>query len=203
MRGMRLAAKGVQDENVQVFEKRHGSLGNGLEIRNIRGVVKAKSQYRQIDVKRTVGTQSFHPKLQGAVEDVGQQLGDSGVGIRAIKDIGENAADGVHATRIRVNVNGLALPKIEGANVVQTEDMVGVLVREHHRVQPLDSFAQSLGTEVGRGVNNHSASVEFEHKRCSRPVVVRVDGPADPTMTAQHRNAGGCSGPQEAQSHLP
>ena len=46
---------------------------------------------------------------------------------------------------------------VEGAHIVEPEDVIGVPVRVNDRIQPLDAGPQHLRAEIGRGVDDDVA----------------------------------------------
>ena len=59
---------------------------------------------------------------------------------------------------------GAALFQIEGADVVESQNVVGVGVGVQHGVQPVDFFAHRLKTKIRRGIDHHIAAVICQAK---------------------------------------
>ena len=53
------------------------------------------------------------------------------------------------------NRDACLLPEVERPHVVEPHDVIGVRVREQHRVQPVEVRAQRLRAEIRRRVDHH------------------------------------------------
>src|SRR6516165_6420239 len=156
---MRLVAESVQNKNVQILEQRQGSLGDGAEIGHVGGIAKAEAQDGQVAVQDGYGNQPLSPEVKRAVDKLRVELGDSPIGIRLVKDVLVDAADALHGPAVGVNGNRHVLPEVKDADIIQSEDVVGVLVGEDDGVQPSHPGAQGLLAKVGRGIDDDRPSV--------------------------------------------
>src|SRR4051794_4357733 len=73
-----------------------------------------------------------------------------------VEGIGKDAADVFESVRRGVKGNG-ALTVVEGANVVEAENMVGMAVGVNDSVEPVNGGGEHLRAEVGRGVDQDIA----------------------------------------------
>src|SRR6516225_8288149 len=107
------------------------------------------------------GNQPLPPEVKRSVDQLRVELGDSPVSIRLVKDVLVDAADTLHGPAVGVNGNRRVLPEIKYADIVQSEDMVGVVVGKDDSIQTLHPGAQSLPTKVGRGIDHYHPSAKL------------------------------------------
>ena len=72
----------------------------------------------------------------------------------------------------------LVLQEVEGAQVVEADDMVVVLVGQHDGLQSDDALPEHLLPEVRPGVNDHVAALVRQQQRGAQPLVTGVGGGA-------------------------
>jgi hypothetical protein len=53
------------------------------------------------------------------------------------------------------------MPEIDRAHVVETEDVIGVAVRDQQGIEPVDLFAQRLLAKIGRNIDDHATLTVF------------------------------------------
>jgi len=73
-------------------------------------------------------------------------------------------------------------------------------VSEQDGVEAVDSGAESLLAEVGRGVDDDIVAVVREQQRRAEAVVAGIFGVADAAMTAERGDAHGSSGAENGDS---
>lgn len=93
----------------------------------------------------------------------------------------------------------MAKSKGEEPHVVEPKQVVGMFVREQHRMHQADAFAQQLGTQVGRGVNEQIAERQSQKDRAAGALVPRIDALADGTTAADGRHPHAGAGSEEDQ----
>jgi hypothetical protein len=71
-----------------------------------------------------------------------------------IKRVGERPSDDRLDIWVAIDGDRLAAEEVgEDANVVQSKDVVGVMMRQQYRVSVRDFFSQELLAQVGAGVH--------------------------------------------------
>jgi len=85
--------------------------------------------------------------------------------------------------------HGLSQIELHDADIIQPEDMIGVLVGVHHGMNQPDPFAQQLETQVGWRVDQEIALGKTEYGRTSRAPVVWIVAAADRASAADGRHA--------------
>ena len=125
------------------------------------------------------GDDAESEEIEGLLGD-GVEIDARGGRLRGlgIEGVAENAADDVEGLDGSVGGDRHFLVIVEGAHVVEAQDVVGVGVRVEDGVDAGDVGAQGLGAEVGRGVDQHIfAGVLHQHGR-AEAVVARICGGA-------------------------
>ncbi len=79
--------------------------------------------------------------------------------------------------------------EVEGTQVVEAEDVVGVGVGEQHGVDAFDLGVEGLLTEVRPGVNDDDAFAVANDDGGAQTAVARVRGPADFAVAPDGGNA--------------
>ena len=90
---------------------------------------------------------------------------------------------------IYIKRHGLLLPENEGAQIIQSTDMVLVLVRNEHRIKFGNVLAQHLLSEVGTGIHGHRHRAGLNQNGGAKALVARVLGLAHGTGATDDRNA--------------
>ena len=125
---MRNITEGVDDEVVEVFEKRGGGFGKAAEIGEIRGAAKAEAQDIHLALEERHGNDGDAEKLEGAFDFVEDDARDGAEGGLGVKDVGKGAADDAEGFCGAIDGQGGALADVEGTNVVEALDVIGVAV---------------------------------------------------------------------------
>src|SRR5581483_4642992 len=89
-----------------------------------------------------------------------------------------------------IHRNRLLLPEVEGTNVVQPQNVIGVRVRVEDRVQAVQPGAQHLLAKIGRGVHHHITALILEQDRRAQALVARIGRRAHLAGASDGRDAG-------------
>ena len=119
-------------------------------------------------------------------EEIERLLGDGvevdarGGGLRGlgIEGVAEDAADDVEGLDGSVGRDGHFLVVVEGAHVVEAQDVVGVGVGVEDGVDAGDAGAQGLGAEIGRGVDEDILAGVLHQHGGAEAVIARIGGGA-------------------------
>ena len=99
----------------------------------------------------------------------------------AIENVIEGAAEDIESFSRRENRERGVLAHVERPNVVETENVIGVGVREEDGVEPLEADAKGLLAEVGRRVDDDVLVVAREKQGRAEPVVMFGSRPNAPS----------------------
>src|SRR5215475_4597803 len=112
----------------------------------------------------------------------------------AIKNIGKSSAQDLESFFACKNGECCSLPHVEGANVVEAEDVVGVSVRKENSVEALDPGTESLLAKIWRRIDDDVLAAAREQEGRAETVIVGVARSAHTTLAAKrghaHRSAG-------------
>ena len=88
---------------------------------------------------------------------------------------------------------------IEAAEIVQTEDVVGMGVRNEDGLKVSETGAESLETELGGRVDEDVLPVDVEQSTGTITLITRVEAGADGTVAGDHGDALTGAGAEECQ----
>ncbi len=183
----------VQDQHVQPREQRPTFGRNFIGIRAIGQVAKAEAQH----AKPAVIQPDRHDSLPQHLERVGRdamelQPGDrSGLVVLGprVKRIIERFAD-AGLDLILAEQRELAVEIIrKQPDVVQSIDMVHMIVRKQGGVDQPDAFPQQLRPQVRRRVDQQIALGQSQRQAAPQPAIARVAAHARLATTANDRHA--------------
>src|SRR5260370_40969077 len=107
-----------------------------------------------------------------------------------LENIFEDAADCGERSGESVNGDRGSLVIVEGADVIEAEDMIGVAVGIDDSIEPGNLGAEDLSTEIRRGIHHDVVPFRREQDRRPKALVARVRRKTDGAGTAYSRNAG-------------
>ena len=137
-----------------------------------------------------MGSNSSPNRSNGvAIDAVRGRAAARWIPLAAIEDVAEAALDGGHGVGRGVDGNLALLAEVEGTHVVEAHDVVGMRVSEDHRVEAVDTGAQRLRAEIGRGVDQDVVAVVADQNRRPQAIVARIGGGADVAMAADGGHA--------------
>ncbi len=110
------------------------------------------------------------------------------------KDIGESADNYFHRRLCGVDRNLRALHKVERAQIIQAQDVVGVGVGVENGVDMLDAVMECLVAEIRTAIDENSFFAQAKENRRTQPFVPRIAGSTYFAAAADHGNAGAGSG---------
>jgi len=197
--GMGNIAESVEDEVVEVLEKGSGGFGKAAEIGEIRGAAEAEAEHVHFAVEQRDGNDGDAKKLEGAFDFVEDDAGEGAEGGPGVEDVGEGAADHTEGLLGAVDRHGGALANVEGANVVEALDVIGVAVGEQNGFQAIKARGEGLGTEVGGGVNDDVLAIAGEKDGGTQALVVRIGGLANGTVAADGGDSHGSAGAENGE----
>jgi hypothetical protein len=192
-------AEGIEDEVVDIFKERHGGFGEAAEIGEIRGAAEAEAQYVHFAVEERHGNDGDAEKLEGAFDFVEDDAGNGAEGRPGVKNVGEGAADRAEGLLGAVDGQSGALADVEGTNVVEALDVIGVAVGEKDGCEAIQVRGEGLGAEVGCGVNDDVLGIAGEEDGGTQTLVVRIGGLTDGAVATDGRDSHGCAGTEDGE----
>ena len=194
MHRMRHVAQRVQDEIIQPGQQFLRFFRHAAEIGEVCGLAEAESQHRLRPVQRR-HRHEFHAKhFERSVNRVQTNRRQQIAGRRPVENVGKLPLQRGQRFRRTVHRDLALLPHVEGAYIVQSQNVVGVPVRVDHRVEPVDVRAHGLVTEIRRRVDHHVAPAVRKQNRRTHSLVQRIGRFAHhavaPERRHPHRGAG-------------
>jgi hypothetical protein len=96
----------------------------------------------------------------------------------------EAAANIVKGLGRSVDGNYTTLFEVEGANIIESHDVIGMRVCEQNRIDAFDTSAQGLLAEIRRGIDENAVILELDVNGRTEPLVARIIRAANGAMTA-------------------
>ena len=194
---VRSVAQGVDNEIVEISEERGGSLRQGAEVSEIGGAAKAKAEDFEVAVLERDGHKLDAHQFERGVHDMQINAGDAALRGCAVKNVGKGAAQYAEGFFRAVDRERRFLADVERANVVEPEDVVGVVVGEEDGVEAIEADAEGLLAKVGRGVDDDVLAVARKEEGGAEAVIVRILRGADTAVAGERGDAHGSAGAED------
>ncbi len=158
---MRIVAQRVEKEDIETLKQIHTGRRNAAVICEIGAIAEAEAMRNAVAVIDFDGLDGDAGDFErSCIEDVRGEAGATGLRWRVVEYILEGAANGDERVGGSVDRDIISLHEVEGADVVEAEDVVGVRVRVKNCVEPFDVEAQGLVAEIGSGIDEDSLVTE-------------------------------------------
>ena len=189
--GVRLVAQRVDHQIVDAGEQRHGLLGYAAEVGDIDQAADAVAQHGHVAMLGGNRFPGRAQQLERPFDHVRDDPRNRAQHRLAVKDVRESPPQNGQSLLIGVDRQSRFLAEVEGANVVESQDVVGVAVGIDDGVQAFQAVAQSLKAEVGGSVDDHVMVRAREQHGRPGAVVVGILRTANAAMATQAGNAHG------------
>ena len=111
----------------------------------------------------------------------------------AVEDVRKRAAQDVKCFGVRENRQRGFLTHVKGPNVVETENVISMGVREEDGIKALKANAKGLLAEVRRRVNDDVLAIAREKQGRAETVIARVLRSANAARAAERWDAHRCA----------
>lgn len=203
MSRVRLIAKCTDDQCLDAFEQFDRFRGNEIRVRAIRKVTDPKTEHIEV---RSV----FHwNRGQRRPQDFERRSVDPlkfqfrRRSWMSFFSISERIAVGLSDLRLdrfgAKQRNRMAEPERKQTQVIESEDVVSVLVGVNHRMDDSHAFANQLGPQIRWRVNEQRSARQPDQDRASRALILRIRTLADVTVASDSRYAD--AGARSQESH--
>jgi hypothetical protein len=112
------------------------------------------------DLERSYLQLFTNAKWRSGNDGVWNDLWQPAAEVGRFKDVTEDAANIRPGPFVGVDAQS-AIAKVQGPNVVKTEDVISVTMGYQYRVESLQPVSQSLLPKVGRGINQYGLAAVF------------------------------------------
>ena len=133
------------------------------------------------------------------VNFVQRDLRDRADGGRLVKHIRKRTLKRGDRLGGRIHGQRGFLPHVKRANVVESQDVIGVAMREENRVQAFQAHAERLRAEVRRRVDHRGLPLMNQEHGRAQAIVPRVLGTAHAAMASERRDSHGCAGAKHGE----
>src|SRR5947207_13656245 len=103
-------------------------------------------------MEQRYGNERDAEKFKWAPDSVERYARHGAEGRLVVENVGEHAADDAKRFFVAIDREGCALTNIERTNVIEAENVIGMTVSQQNGVKAVQSDAERLLTEIGRGV---------------------------------------------------
>src|SRR5579875_1012164 len=139
-------------ETAQQF---HRTGWNRAEVGDIREFSDAKTVNRERRVLCGNGDDFRTKQIESSIQSVELDLRNRAFCALRLENIGKSAAQNFQRLGGRVDGNGRPLFCVEGTNVIEAENVIGMSVSEKNAIQALEIGAKCLLAKIGRGVHDN------------------------------------------------
>ncbi len=196
---MRRVAQRVQKQDIEVPQLLQRFMRDLAVIGQVGGRSKTETKNRGVAVDHRQRLEARSEQFDRAVDRMKVNLRQSAKLVFGVEDVAEHVAQEFAGSRrgIKRQLIGLVLIR-QRAQVVDSEDVVGVGVGVEHGIELGDLFAQRLFTKVRRGVDQDMAGIVAritvaDHHRGTGATVARVWRTADGAVAADGWYAHRCA----------
>ena len=199
--------QGVEYEDLYAAQPIEGRVGNGLGIRHVPQVPRPIGEHPHRAMRKgdrfDCGITYLHQIAVANGPSVSFGFGRPGKGThalvedvrKALRKAGQHLGFGVHGQRI-------LLPNGDGPYVVDAVNVIGMIVREEHRIYPVYAGLYELQSKFGGGVDEEArAAIGLDHRPHTSAPVSHIGGPAHGARTADYGNPEARPGSQKGQLH--
>ena len=199
--GMWLITEGVNDENIQPLKFVPALFRDVADVCAIGDILDTKPKDGKVSVKETDRSDRGAQQRERVSGDAFEMQPRGG----ATMVVGRRITEGVVVGATNLSFDSLfAIQRdrpvevlSEYPKVVETEDVVGVVVGEHRGVDQVDAFANQLQPQLGRCVNQEDAVGRFDSNTTSPTLVFGFVRITDVAVTSNHRDANAGAGAQQ------
>src|SRR5579862_6134843 len=150
MGGVGVVAQRIEEQDIEAAQIVERCRRNLAVIGKVGRAAEAKSINRRSAVQQRNWLELHSKNIEGlAVERVRVELRHGGFALLIGENVTEDAMDSCHRVGRCENRNARFLAEIEGANIVEAHDVVGVRVGEKDGIEAVNFGAQHLGAKVG------------------------------------------------------
>lgn len=203
MRGVRLEAERVEDQQIQSFQCRQRVFRDRVAIRDERkfraAIAKAKTAHFTfaVDDRNRRDAQATHVEGLKVLNRMRRDLRQAAADLFGFEDIKKHAAQFLPRAFAGKGVERAVL-EVEGPNIIQPKHVIGVAMRNQQRIQLGQFGAQGLLPKVGRNINHDVLAFVFDQQTGAQSFVARIGRRAGRAFTSDHRHADGGSGSEES-----
>src|ERR1017187_10083748 len=203
MRGMWLIAKRIQKKDVEVVELLQRFDGALPVIGQVSARAETEADDRGLAMNHCQRLKARPEQFDRPVDRLQVNLRQSAKFILSFKNVAKHVAQKIAGGRRGIEREFARLVLIsQGAEVVDSQDVVGVRVRVEHGIELRDVFAQRLFAEVRSAVDHYMPAVVADHHRGASAPVARIRRTAYRAITANRRYAHRRAAAQYRQSRL-
>src|SRR5882762_2691367 len=191
---MRNITESVQDQFVETLQERHRGVRNVAEVGEIGGTSEPEAEDFHLAVQQRHGNKRDAEKLERAMDGVQRNARHGAERWFVIEYVCKHAPDDIKRFFVAVDRQRRALTDIERANVIKTEDVVGMAMREQNGVEAFESNAEGLLAEVRRRINHDVLAAAGDQYGRTQPLIVRIIRLAHAAGAAERGNTHGRAG---------
>src|SRR2546423_18862 len=192
VRRVRAQAQAVEDERIEAAQHVERAGRNLAQVGGVGEVVEAvghDGEATVYDLDRRDEQIGAETELRAVFDRVRDDLRQAAAEVRRLEDVLEDAADVRPGAPVCVDSQS-AVAEGQGADVLESSDVVGVAVRDEHGVEVLDALTKRLLPEIGRRVNEYRLAVVLDEHGDAQAFVARVVRRARLALAADGGHAG-------------
>ena len=206
MGGVRVRLEPVEHEQVHITDGFKSLLGKSLGVRDVGEstdtfvfVLEEESDSVDLSVLNGKRRHRGFPEMEGAGDDMRLWFQVADVAILTVEGVVKGGLDSVEAGGAGVDRQFGICSDGEPAQLVETHDVVRMLVGEKRGIEVGNALPQALHAEIGPRIDDEGQTIGGgDVNGAAGSLVFRVVGSADRAIAADHRHADGSPGAQES-----
>ena len=167
MRRVRFVSERVDDQQIQVSHLVQGLFRNlvavGDECDILIAIAESETGHLAISVNHIKRSHAQPADFKFTIDRLRNELRQPASDMFRLENIGEDLAK-IFPCRLATVYRYRSLPEIEGADVIEAKDVVGMTMSDQHSVQPVQMFAQSLLAKIHGDVDDQSHAIVFDEQ---------------------------------------
>src|SRR6267378_550857 len=201
MHRMRHIPQRIQNQIVQSLQQRSALLRQPAEICQIRRPPKPVSQHFHLSMHQRHGNELDAHHLKRPLHHMQMNARNAAQRRLVVKHIRKRPPHNLKRLFTSIHRHCRPLLEVVRPQIVKSQNMIRMPVRQQNRIQPVDPGPQSLRPEIRRRINHHIVPAVRKQQGRPQPLIMRILRLAHRAMTPQSRHAHRRPRPQHGHPH--
>ena len=200
---MRIMPQGIEKQNIEPGQLLQALRRNLTVIGQVGAIAEFEAVGRSFAVANTYRQYRDSRNIDCfLVKDMRCQPRPAGLGWRCIENVLKRPLDDFQRFGRRVDRDVMPLHEIEGPDIIETKNVIGVRVRVKNGIEARDTKAERLIAKIRRCVDQNSLFIQAKEYRRTKPLIARVSGRANRAAATDHGHAYAGSGAEHQDGRV-